>query len=310
MNKVDLNLLFTLRVLLKLRSTTLAAQELKTSQSAVSRSLIKLREITGDELLVRKGQKLELTVRGQELAEEVPLLLSQASSIFEPKSFNPKSCTDKLTIAMNASIAEWIVPLFIQYLSKEAPNIELTVDDWGVSTPQQLSNGDTRMGINYFPIDLPKSFIQRKVGQDDFVLVCRRDHPLSNEAFITLEHIKQYSFAVHVMKDWNDLAPRAEEILNEYDLKLKVQFRCRHLSIVLRILLESDLIFFSPKLTAEQLDERFIAIPIAEHLNRPSGDIGLFYANHYSSDPMTLWLEKAFKIVIKKAHSAPSSSPR
>ncbi len=300
MQKIDLNLLLTLRVLLKVRSTTLAAKELKTSQSAVSRSLLKLRELMADEILVRKGQSLELTVKGEQLAAELPQLLSQVTALFDKNHFDPQSCKEKITIAMNASIAEWIVPSFMQYLSNEAPSIELTIDDWGDSAPKQLSQGSTRMGLNYFPLDLPKSFIQHKLGADDFVLVCRRDHPLSKEKCITLEHIKQYSLAVHVMKDWNDSAPRAEKELQKYDISLNVKIRCRHLSIILRILLDSDLIFFSAKLPAAQLDDRYISIPFSEEINKPKGDIGLFYANHYASDPMTLWLEKALKKVIKQ----------
>ncbi|WP_028863281.1 LysR family transcriptional regulator [Psychromonas aquimarina] len=298
MNKVDLNLLFTLRVLLKEKSTTIAADKLNTSQSAVSRSLIKLRELMSDELLVRKGQQLELTVRGEELAAELPAMMEQLSGLFNRETFDPLLCREKITIAMNASIAEWVVPPFLHYLSTTAPSIMLTIDDWGNSTPEQLLKGDVRLGLNYFPLELPKSFIQRRIGEDSFVLVCSKTHPLSQEKFITLEHIRQYSSAVHIMKDWNDEAPKAEAELQKHGVDLNVQIRSRHLSIILRILLESDLILFSARRAAEQLDSRYAVIPFAEEVIQPKGDIGLFYANRYCSDPLTKWLEHAIKKVI------------
>ncbi|WP_440876352.1 LysR family transcriptional regulator [Thalassotalea sp. PLHSN55] len=299
MNRIDLNLLLTLQVLLKVKSTTLAAEELHTSQSAVSRSLVRLRDMMGDKLLVRKGQSLALTVKGEQLAQELPQLLSQLNNLVENKPFEPTQSQERITIAMNASIAEWVVPSFSQYLAEQAPGIELTIEDWDSSTPKNLAQGAIRMGLNYFPLELPKSFIQHKLGQDNFVLVCRKDHPLSQEKIITVQHVQQYDLAVHVMKDWNDAAPKAEQELLKHNIDINVKIRCSHLSIILRTLLESDLIFFSAKLAAQQLDERFISIPFSTEITQPSGDIGLFYANHYSSDSMTIWLEKSLKKVIR-----------
>ena len=55
MSRPDLNLLVTLDVLLSEESVTGAARRLRLTQSAVSRSLAKLRELFDDELFVRTG---------------------------------------------------------------------------------------------------------------------------------------------------------------------------------------------------------------------------------------------------------------
>lgn len=299
MRKIDLNLLYTLEVLLNTKSTTLAAQELKTSQSAVSRSLNKIREIMNDQLLVRKGQSLELTVKGLQIQRDLWKLMPQVHTLFHGEKFQPCQCDEKITIAINASIAEWVVSAFVNLIAQLAPNIELTIDDWDSSTPILLDQGKVRMGVNYFPLELPKSFIQRKIGADSFVLVCRADHPLNQHKSIATEHLQQSEFAVHIMKDWNDVAPRAER----YGITLNVKLRCRHLSIILRALLESDLVLFCPYLTAVQLDERFVSLPITDDGQIPNSDIGLFYSNHLLNDPLTLWLENQLKEVIKKISS-------
>ena len=54
----DLNLLVTLDVLLAEGSVARAAQRLRLSPSAMSRALARLRETTGDPLLVRAGRTL------------------------------------------------------------------------------------------------------------------------------------------------------------------------------------------------------------------------------------------------------------
>ena len=55
MSAPDLNLLITLDVLLREGSVARAAQILQLSPSAMSRALARLRETTGDPLLVRVG---------------------------------------------------------------------------------------------------------------------------------------------------------------------------------------------------------------------------------------------------------------
>ena len=71
MSTPDLNLLVTLDVLLAEVSVARAAQRLRLSPSAMSRALARLRETTGDPLLVRAGRGLVPTPRAIELRERV-----------------------------------------------------------------------------------------------------------------------------------------------------------------------------------------------------------------------------------------------
>jgi DNA-binding transcriptional LysR family regulator len=59
--RLDLNLLVALDVLLTEQSVSLAADKLCLSQSATSSALGRLREYFDDELLVLKGRKMVLT---------------------------------------------------------------------------------------------------------------------------------------------------------------------------------------------------------------------------------------------------------
>jgi LysR family nod box-dependent transcriptional activator len=89
-NKLDLNLLVALDVLLKERSVTRAAEVLNLSPSAVSNALAKLREYFEDELLVQIGRKMELTPRAESLQDAVrDVLLRIDSTIAAPAAFDP-----------------------------------------------------------------------------------------------------------------------------------------------------------------------------------------------------------------------------
>src|SRR5689334_24095392 len=84
MSMPDLNLLITLNVLLAEGSVARAARRLRLSPSAMSRALSRLREATGDPLLVRAGRKLVPTPRALELREQAARLVQDARSVLRP----------------------------------------------------------------------------------------------------------------------------------------------------------------------------------------------------------------------------------
>src|SRR5256714_13613122 len=80
----DLNLLVTLDVLLAEGSVARAARRLRLSPSAMSRALARLRQTTGDPLLVRAGRGLVPTPRAIELRERVYCLVQEAKAVRRP----------------------------------------------------------------------------------------------------------------------------------------------------------------------------------------------------------------------------------
>ena len=84
MSNPDFNLLLTLDVLLAEGSVARAARRLHLSPSAMSRALARLRETTGDPLLVRAGRGLVPTPRALELRERVGTLVQEAEAVLRP----------------------------------------------------------------------------------------------------------------------------------------------------------------------------------------------------------------------------------
>ena len=81
MTSPDFNLLLTLDVLLAEGSVARAARRLRLSPSAMSRALARLRETTGDPLLVRAGRGLVPTPRALELRERIGPLVQEAEAV-------------------------------------------------------------------------------------------------------------------------------------------------------------------------------------------------------------------------------------
>ncbi|MEF1302536.1 LysR family transcriptional regulator, partial [Vibrio owensii] len=170
----DYNLLKVLSVILETQNTTVAAERLCTSQPAVSRNLRKIRELFNDDILVRKGAVMELTPKAEELKTQLSGLIHDIEALVNTEErFDPSTEKANLRIAINASIAQWFSAPLTQFLAKEAPLMNLVIEDWTEATPEKIDAGEIAFGINYFPMDLPKFLVQKKGGKDHFALAGR-----------------------------------------------------------------------------------------------------------------------------------------
>ncbi|MDG2393409.1 MAG: LysR family transcriptional regulator, partial [Thalassotalea sp.] len=69
LSRIDLNLLIALSVLLKEQNVSRAAELLFLSQSAMSRTLQRLREVFDDQLFIRASKGITPTVKALEIAK-------------------------------------------------------------------------------------------------------------------------------------------------------------------------------------------------------------------------------------------------
>ena len=92
LQKVDLNLLVYLDVLLREKNVTRAAEQLGITQPAMSNILRRLRSLFNDPLLVRSSEGMTPTERAGELQPRIREILSDVSTLLEPRTeFRPYS---------------------------------------------------------------------------------------------------------------------------------------------------------------------------------------------------------------------------
>jgi DNA-binding transcriptional LysR family regulator len=126
MTMPDLNLLITLNALLAEGSVARAAQRLRLSPSAMSRALARLRETTGDPLLVRAGRGLVPTPRALELREQVSQLVQHAEAVLRPaEQLDLKHLTRTFTLRTSDGFVENFGPALIARLGEQAPGVRL-----------------------------------------------------------------------------------------------------------------------------------------------------------------------------------------
>jgi DNA-binding transcriptional LysR family regulator len=180
MPRPDLNLLVALDVLLEEGSVATAARRLQLSSSAMSRTLARLRETTGDPLLVRAGRGLVPTPRALELRERVGQLVQDAEAVLRPvAAINLAELARTFTLRTSEGFVETFGPGLIERVRAEAPGVRLRF-------VQKLDkhSGPLREGA----VDLETGVVGKTMGpevraqalfRDRFVGVVRAGHPLS-----------------------------------------------------------------------------------------------------------------------------------
>src|SRR5437016_1980844 len=126
MSTPDLNLLVALDVLLQEGSVARAAQRLRLSPSAMSRALARLRETTGDPLLVRAGRGLVPTPRALEFRERVGQLVQDGEAVLRPaEKLDLKQLVRTFTLRTSEGFVENFGPDLIARVGEEAPGVRL-----------------------------------------------------------------------------------------------------------------------------------------------------------------------------------------
>src|SRR5690606_11800019 len=110
---LPLNLITVFEAVALERNVTRAAQRLNMSQSAVSHSLRRLRDVIGDELFIRKSRGVEPTTRAIELVGVVAPLLAQLRSSLEPAAFYPATSEHGFRVFLS----DYAAPLFFGELT-------------------------------------------------------------------------------------------------------------------------------------------------------------------------------------------------
>ncbi len=190
-----LALLPALVALLETESVTRAALQLGVGQPAMSRTLSRLRALTGDPLLVRTGRQATRTARGDILLPEAKAALQAASRAFAPPvAFVPASAKGTLALALGDDLSAMLVAPLLERLRREAPGIDLRVHALAAASVDAARRGTIDLVVcpDVGPEGgLPdiSDFVRKPSYLRRFVTVTRATKRLSLEAFCAAEHI-------------------------------------------------------------------------------------------------------------------------
>ncbi|TAU83692.1 LysR family transcriptional regulator [Rhizobium leguminosarum] len=286
MSTPDLNLLVTLDVLLAEGSVARAAQRLRLSPSAMSRALARLRETTGDPLLVRAGRGLVPTPRALELRERVARLVEDAQAVLRPaEALDLERLVRTFTLRTSEGFAESFGPDLIARLGRQAPGVRLRF----VQKPDKDSS-PLRDGT----VDLETGVVSERTGpevraqalfRDRFIGVVRMGHPLCEREMTP----SRYAAGRHitVSRRGLDKGP-IDDALNALGLERQIATIVSGFSTALALARVSDLIASVPERHTEALQAGMHSFPLP--VPTPEITVSLLWHPRMEADPAHRWL--------------------
>jgi DNA-binding transcriptional LysR family regulator len=194
---LDLNLLRSLEALLATASVTRAARQLGLGQPAMSKHLERLRQVTGDPLLVPHGRGLVLTERARALAPLVGDAASALELVLGPaEGFEPGSARGWFAVAMNDEASVPVLGRFLARLQTLAPGLDVRVQALRRDSTQALESGQLELAVvpdvrgvpGFEALELDR-FVLRPFFQDRFVVVSRRRRRFDRAAYLAAQHV-------------------------------------------------------------------------------------------------------------------------
>lgn len=192
----DLNLLITLNVLLEEGSVARAAQRLRLSPSAMSRALARLRETTGDPLLVRAGRGLVPTPRALELRERVAALVQEAEGVLRPaEQLDLRQFARTFTLRTSDGFVENFGAPLIACLNEEAPSVRLNFVQKLSRDSALLRDGSVDLETGVIDESTGPEVRVRMLFRDRLIGVVHKGHPLAKGKMTA----QRYAAARHVL---------------------------------------------------------------------------------------------------------------
>ncbi|WGG53169.1 LysR family transcriptional regulator [Rugamonas sp. DEMB1] len=176
---LDIHLIRILYLLLCEKNVSRVALKLDQPQPSISASLRKLRELTGDPLLVRGGRGMVPTQHGESLKKPAKRILDEVSQLFLHKT--PFASMDEsrvFRIGAPDYLDIQFLPNIVARLRRESPKSRIVIHSLGaeVDSIRMLSDGDLDLLIANW--DAPPEHLHLSpLFEDPIVCAMRADSP-------------------------------------------------------------------------------------------------------------------------------------
>lgn len=284
--QLDGTLLLVLQGLIRHRRTTLVAEQLGLSQSAISHALGRLRRLFDDPLFVRRPHGLEPTRHALALAPRIDaLLVSAHDALGLSGSFDPATSARGFRIGSPDFLATLLAPPLLEAFQREVPNARFAFTlALGDEAARNLRLDEIDLALGRFPVR-QEVFRVIPLFQDDYCLVARRDHPrlrtaVDLELFASLDHV-----AVSMSGDFRSFT---DHDVARRGLRRRIVAAAPRFSIAFAMVSRGDTVCIAPRRLAQACAELF---GLSLHdLPRPLAPIEVVAARRPTHDPGLDWL--------------------
>jgi DNA-binding transcriptional LysR family regulator len=208
MQKVDWHLLECFRAAGRHQHVSRAAEQLGTSQPAVSRAIARLEKKLGANLFERVGRSVVLTKKGRLFLQVVDRAHGEIEEV-QGSLFGQSEFTSR-TVALGflRTLGTQVVPQMVRQFKEQSPKVMFSFSQNNTTTiEEQLEKGDLDLILTAVPPQKASLGWERTLDQE-LVLIAKRTHILGKKKLVRLRDLSREPFVTfkpgHVVRTLTD----------------------------------------------------------------------------------------------------------
>lgn len=298
LSRIDLNLLVAFQVLLEEQNVSRAAERLFITQSAMSKTLSRLRELFDDHLFTRSAHGMVPTPRAIEIHSELEDLLLQTDNLISEREVEPENFKGRFHISALDHFTLPMIPTLMGVLQEESPEL-------GVKLSQDIDNQFKGMAEGRVDIAIGG---RRQHYDDDFVteILCqtrpifllRAAHPLKALDAPSWRDVMQYPEVAikvpsteYIRGSW--LPPSFARYFNLSSIMLETPDYLTAIQTVA----QTDYLFFTPRLSLPfvKATGAISSMPLPGREGDSNVDVVMAYHKRTANSPLHSWVRGHIK---------------
>ena len=286
--RIDLNLLVALDVLLAEQNVTRASERLHMTQSATSGILARLREHFGDQLLVAMGRTMQLTPLAQSLVEPVRDLILRIDSTLSIKpDFIPEQAQRHFVIIASDYVDRVLMAEVLRRVSHVAPGLtfDLRPTHAGMMADLDQGRADFLVTPAHLAVD---AHPQKILFEDTYRVIACQQHP----DLAGVIHLEQYKELGHVVyQDEQGGNPWFEQwYANEFGRTRRIEVVTHGFNLMPRFLVGTRRIATIQTRLAVQFEQSMPIQVLPAPMSTPRLTEVLQWHTLRDADPGTTWM--------------------
>jgi DNA-binding transcriptional LysR family regulator len=286
--RLDGALLLIFRELMRQRRTTVVAERLGLTQSAVSHALARLRDLFDDQLFVRRPNGLEPTQRAHEIAPRIEELIRLTDATLDTgKAFDPLETQRTFRIGGGDFMSALIAAPLLHHFERDAPNASFVFRfALGQEALEALQRDEIDVAVGRLT-DRDNEFAVERLYDEQYCVVARRNHPrISGSIDVSL-----FSELGHVIIALgNDLEQLGDNTLKRLNIERRMVAAVPRFLTAFTLVAQSDAILTVQRRLAERYAEAFQLQVLDVPYPTESFQVVAVKRRQDSGDPMINWL--------------------
>ena len=290
----DLRLLVALNALLEERSVTRAAERTQVSTPTMSRTLGRLRRVTGDPLLVRAGRSLVLTEHAVAIAPDVRRAVELGVSVFRsPGSVDSSRLDRSFTLRASDALIGSFGGALVAHMQDQAPLVSIRFAGEGAERAAELRDGHVDLDLGAVH-ELDDGLESEVLRTEPLSGVVRSGHPLTTGR-VTVQRLCAFGHLA-VSRRGRRYGP-VDVQLGQLGQERRVVATVPDFYPALAIVAATDLVTFAP--TAIVGNGRIGGVStITAPLDLPPIEIAQTWHRRFTHDPAHQWLRATVREVL------------